>query len=314
MQDRATVLARYSGALDKLVVKLEEDYYVLAAVLYGSLARGEPWEKSDIDLFIVVRDGRESRARPYIWLTEDGIDIFAEVFPRSRFRQALEGALQGSILHSIRSQCRLLFGKDPSIETWLTESSHVGERDQDYQLLHTFAGIPYLLDKVEKWLYAKHDVPYSFLWLMHVVNELAWVEVVLHAEAPGREALDQALAYNPDFFTAVYLDVVGGPKTEEAIVGALQRIDGYLLARADRIFGPILSFLAEAEDPRTCTELDAHFRKKVQGQSLAGVCDWLAEHGSIERLTSPVRLTRKSLVELDEPAYYYDTDDVSNWE
>ena len=115
METREETKQRYWAALDKLTAKLEADYYVLAAVLYGSLARGEPWEKSDIDLMIIVRDDPQNRTRDHVWLTEDGIDIFAEVFPRNAFKRALEGTLQGSVLHSIRSQFKLLFTKDNRI-------------------------------------------------------------------------------------------------------------------------------------------------------------------------------------------------------
>ena len=57
LQSKREVQERYQAALDSLVTKLKQDYYVLAAVLYGSLARGEAWEKSDIDLTIIQRDG-----------------------------------------------------------------------------------------------------------------------------------------------------------------------------------------------------------------------------------------------------------------
>ena len=115
METREQTLQRYWTALDKLTEKLEADFYVLAVVLYGSLARGEPWEKSDIDLMIIVRDDAQNRFRNHVWLDADGINVFAEVFPRNDFKRSLEGTLQGSILHSIHSQFKLLFTKDDSI-------------------------------------------------------------------------------------------------------------------------------------------------------------------------------------------------------
>jgi hypothetical protein len=57
--------------------------------------------------------------------------------------------------------------------------------------------------------------------------------VVLGGEAPGREALDQALKLNPAFFQAVYLDLIDGPKTEPVIADALKQLDDYLVERAD---------------------------------------------------------------------------------
>lgn len=310
----ADVQARFQAALDALVTKLEADYYVLAAIVYGSLARGEAWVKSDIDLEIIVRDGTlRGRGHPsHYWLSEDGINISADVIPRSEFKRYLDGALQGSLVHSVRSQSRLLFSKDESIAAWLRESDRIGARDQDYQLLRVASSVPYYLAKAEKWFYVKNDVDYSFVWIMYTVNKLAQVEVVLHGEAPSREVIHQALQYNPDFFTAVYTDLINGPKDGGAVQEALEKIDAYLRARVERLYKPLLDYLAEADGPRAVSEINAHFRKKVGRGDLLEVCEWLVHQGVIEKVASPVRLTRKSLVTLEEPAYHYD--DLSDWE
>ena len=165
------VQERYQAALDALVAKLEQDYYVLAAVLYGSLARGDAWTKSDIDLDIIVRDGTVRGTHPpHFWLTEDGINISAEVVPRSGFKRHMDGSLQGSIAHSVRAHSKLLFSKDESIVTWLKESDRIGARDQEYQLLRVASTVPYYLAKAEKWFTVKNDVHYSFVWILYTVN------------------------------------------------------------------------------------------------------------------------------------------------
>jgi hypothetical protein len=159
----------------------------------------------------------------------------------------------------------------------------------------------------------KKDLNYSFLWLLNVVNDLARVEVVLNSEAPGREVIHQALKYNPSFFNAVYTDLINGPKGEQAIQQALDMIDAYLEERAGRLFKPVLDYLAEADGIRTASELNAYFRKKVQMGDLVWVYKWLAQKGIIEKVASPIRLTKKSQVALEEPAYYYDAD-ILDWD
>ncbi len=313
MQEQAQVRERYQAALNTLVERLEQDYYVLAAVLYGSMARGEAWERSDIDMVIILRDGQERENRE-LWIVEDDINISAYLVSRNRFKRELEGALQGSFLHSVRSQHKLLFSKDESIVQWIKESEQIGAHDQEMMLLRTAAEIPYTLDKAHKWFSVKHDLNYALLWILYTVNTLARVEVVLNGVAPGREALDQALKYNPEFFQAVYIDLINGPKTKETIGGALKQIDGYIAERADRLFKPVLDYLAQANGPCTAAEMNAYFRKKIQAGYLAGVFEWLWRNGRIQKLSSPVHLTRKSTVTLDEPSYYYDNEDVSDWE
>jgi len=303
---------RYQAALDSLVTKLKEDYYVLAAVLYGSLARGDAWEKSDIDITIIQRDGLK-RENQYYWLVEDGINISASVVSRSRFKRIMEGALQGSFHHSVRSQSKLLFTKDESIKAWFEETDHIGDRDQEFQLLRAGANVPPNLHKAEKWFYARNDLNYSFLWLLYAVNELARVEVILNGKAPGREVIHQALKYNPSFFKAVYTDLINGQKDKQAIQQALDMTNAYLEERAERLFKPVLDYLAEADGVRTATELNAYFRKKVQMGELFWVYEWLAEKGIIEKVAAQTRLTKKSQVALEEPAYYYDAD-IPDWD
>jgi len=140
------------------------------------------------------------------------------------------------------------------------------------------------------------------------------VEVVQNGEAPGREALDQALRFNPAFFRAVYIDLINGPKTNERLAEVLGRINAYLEERTQILFGPVLEYLSEADGLCTGAEMNAFFKKKVQSESLDGVYEWLARKGIIQKLASPVHLTRKSQVTLDEPAYYYDKLDLADWE
>jgi len=313
IHDSKAVKERFQAAIDRLATRLEEDFYVLAAVIYGSVARGEPWERSDIDLIIITRDGLDRESRN-IWLVEDDLNVTAEVVTRSRFKRDLESALQGSIFHSIRSQFRLLFSKDDSIAAWLSEPAQIGNYDQQLQLLRTATELFWTLDKAEKWFYVKRDLDYSLVWILYAVNTLARVEVVLNGEVPGREALDQALRFNPGFFKAVYTDLIHGPKSTEHLAEVLTMINTYLEERTQLLCGPVLEYLSQANGLCTAAEMNAFFKKKVQAENLGGVYEWLARRGIIQKLASPIHLTRKSQVTLDEPAYYYDQVDLADWE
>jgi hypothetical protein len=276
------------------------------------MARGEAWEKSDIDLMIIMSDG-EDRGPTSRWLTEDGVNISAYITTRAKFKRGMESVLQGSVEHSIHTQSVLLFSVDETIERWFEGIEPMGERDQELQLLKTAVCVTPNLDKAEKWFYVKRDLRYSFVWTLYAVNQLARVEVVLNGEIPGREVIHQALQLNPTFFNAVYTDLIDGPKDGAAIQGALDAIKAYLGERAERLYAPVLDYLSEAEGLRTASELEAHFRKKLGSADLLWACEWLTRQGILEKASSPVRLTRRSQVALEEPAFYYDGD-PSDWE
>jgi len=155
----------------------------------------------------------------------------------------------------------------------------------------------------------KHDLDYSCLWILYCVNGLAKIETLLHNEPVAREVIHQALRHNPTFFHAVYTDLLHGKKDAATVESALRRINDYMDMHVFTIFRPILQFLAEEGGIRSTTDLDAYFAPRVQADSLLLAYEWLADRGVIRKVSSPVLLTEKSRVFLDEAAYYYDGGD-----
>jgi len=300
----------YQAALASFVEKVQQDRYVVAAILYGSLAYDDVWEKSDIDIVLVGRDDKPYREYAIV---EHGIVFHVNYEPRRSFKAVIERELQGTITHSIMTKSTLLFSTDDRItEYYQNVQRHVGEQDRSYQLLNATAQVLPVLTKAEKWLYVKKDVLYSYLWLMRSIEALARIEVLLHGDVASREVIQQALAYNPDFFTAVYSNLAQQPKDEEVIAQAIQRITTYIEEKIDILFAPILDYLVEEGGVRSTTEIYEHLHKKVQaaGADLLGIaCEWLARKNIIQQVTMPVRLTEKSHITLDEAAYYYDGED-----
>jgi RNA polymerase sigma factor (sigma-70 family) len=300
----ADTIRLFNEALAAFVGKLKQDHNILAAILYGSLSHDTVWEKSDIDILLVGRE--EKKPVKDFYLVENGINIHATLLPRGKFKERLEGSLQSSFFHSAFSKSTLLYSTDPTLEEYYHDVQRVGARDRDVQLLREGSPVLYTLAKAEKWFHVKKDLTYSFLWVMYSVTYLAKIETLLHGEVTGREVVHQALKHNPRFFRAVYTDLVHGPKDAAAIGCALTRINDYLGEKIPVVFKPILDYLREEGGIRSTTEMDEHFKKRAQIHSLAMAYEWLADKGVIQKVPSPIRLTEKSRVTLEEAAYYYD--------
>ncbi len=297
----------YEEALESFVAKVKQDRYVIAAILYGSLAYDDVWEKSDIDIMLI---GREDKIpERYYSLVEHGINIHVHMGPRSDFKALIERSLQGSLMHSILERSTLLFSSDETINEYYHNLHHVGSRDRDYQLLKVASYVVPMLTKSEKWLFVKKDPAYSFLWLMFLMDGLATIEVLFHNDVAGREVIKQALAYNPTFFNAVYADLVHQPKDDATMRRAIGKVNDYLDEKIYILFKPILTYLAEAGGVRSTTELNEHLRRKMQIEGDSAY-EWLADKGVIRKVSTPVRLTEKSRITLEEAAYYYDGGDI----
>ena len=297
-------VALFNEALESFTAKVKQDRYVIAAILYGSLSHDTVWRKSDIDIMLVGRDEKVTRD---FALVENGVNIHATLLPRSKFKQAIEGSLQGSFTHSWFALSTLLFTTDDSIRAYYDDVRRVGARDRQMRLLSAAGGALTALAKAEKWFITRKDLAYSFLWIMYTIRYLAEIEVLLHGELTSREVIPHALKLNPAFFNQVYYDLIHQQKDEATIQGALDLINVYIDDKVELLCGPVLEYLSQEGGVRTATELDDYFGKQVQESwSINVICEWLADKEIIQKVPSPLRLTHKSQVTVDEAAYYYD--------
>jgi RNA polymerase sigma factor (sigma-70 family) len=299
----AETVKLFNEALESFVSKVKQDRNIIAAILFGSLSHDTVWAKSDIDIMLVGRDEKTTRC---LSLVENGVNIHATLTPRSKFKQSLERSLQGDMMHSSFALSTLLFTTDDTIRAYYTDAKHIGARDAQLRLMVAGQSALYTLAKAEKWLYTRKDAAYSFLWLMYTVNVLAQIEVLQHGELTSREVIPQALKINPAFFNKVYTELVNARKDEAIMQRAIDLVNAYLEARIHTLFGPVLDYLRDEAGARAASEIDEYFHKQAQTDSLSGIYEWLAFKGVLQKLPSPLRLTNKSLITVDEAAYYYD--------
>ncbi|MDE0638382.1 MAG: hypothetical protein OXI43_21275 [Candidatus Poribacteria bacterium] len=307
MKSQDAVEQQYYEAVDSLVEKVQEDPYILAAIVAGSFSHAQVWERSDLDVEIIGKDGIRP-TQSFFSLVENGVNIHAGLSPRSSFKRSIESAQQGSFMHSYFSHSTLLFSRDDSIKEWYDKNASrdsIGERDKQLQVLNVIAETLPALIYAEKQFYVNNDLITSFLSLLSVVQGLARIEVLLNNQVPAREVIQPALDYNPDFFNHVYTDLINCEKNAAVIQEALDAINAYIDER-QFIFQPILDYLAEQKGPRTNSEMNSHFHSKFRDASVDVICQWLTWKGIIKQVSVPMKLTVKSQIAVEEPAYYYD--------
>jgi predicted nucleotidyltransferase len=297
---------RFSQALDALIEQVKRDRSVLAAILCGSLSHDTVWEKSDIDLLLVTIDDRKT-GKDALSLYADGINVHAFLMPRTEFRRTVEGSIRNSFAHSLIAKGRLLYTHDESIAGLCSELQVIGERDIRIQLLAASAGTLPAIYKAHKWLITRKDLDYTALWILHAANGLAKIEVLSARLLVDREALPQALKLNPAFFKTIYVDLLNNKKTPHTVNAALGAIDDYMAKRAEVLFEPLIDHLREIGEVRSATELEDYFKRNFGIEGVTGACEYLADQGLIGKAPLPVRLTKKSNIDVEELAFFYAT-------
>ncbi len=294
---------KYAAALDALVAQIKEDRSILAAILCGSLSHDTVWERSDIDLVLVTIDDRKVQSGS-LALYGDGVNVHANLIPRTEFRRAIEGSMRNSFIHSLLTKGRLLYTHDPTIADLCATLSSIGARDTEVQLLRAATSALPSIDKAHKWFVTRGDLDYTALWILYAATPLARIEVIGRRLLADREVIPQALALNPDVFNVIYVDLLNTKKTRKAVQDALDAVDRYIADREASLFATVIDYLREAGEARSATDIDAHFTRNLDVPCVIAACEYLADRGIVGKVSAPVHLTKKSHVQVQELAFY----------
>ena len=301
---------QFTAALDALVEQIKQDRSVLAAILCGSLSHDTVWARSDIDLVLVTIDDSKV-ASSHAALYADGVNVHAFLIPRTQFRKTVEGSVHNSFMHSLLAKGRLLYTHDDTIAGLCARLHEIGARDTGLQLLRAATGALPAIDKAHKWFVTRGDLDYTALWILYAATSLAQMEVIGARLLADREVIPQAMTLNPAFFKTVYSDLLNAKKTRAGVQAALDAVDAYVAERAASIFGPVLDYLREAGEARSCTEIEDYFRRHFDVGGVTTACEYLANQGIIGKAATASHLTKKSRVEVQELAFFMGSPAVS---
>ncbi|HLJ94958.1 MAG TPA: hypothetical protein VKU02_17415 [Gemmataceae bacterium] len=295
---------QFTVALDALVEQVKEDRSILAAILCGSLSHDTVWAKSDIDLVLVTID--DKKVGPADWaLYADGINVHAFLLPRVQFRKIVEGSLRNSFMHSLLAKGRLLYTHDPTLADLCTQLHDIGARDAQVQLLRAATNAIPAINKAHKWFVTRADLDYTALWILYAATPLAQIEVIGARLLVDREVILQALRLNPPFFKMIYADLLNAKKTQKSVQAALHAVDRYLAERAATLFRPVFDYLHEVGEARSCSEIESHFKRNFDVCGVTTACEYLADEGLLGKASTPVQLTKKSNLTVQELAFFY---------
>lgn len=307
MVEDKSVRNKFKNALSSFIEEVKQDDNITAALLFGSLAKGIVWRKSDIDLVLIAKDERI----PYkeYWLMDNEINLQVSVFTRNQFIRHQQGALQGSAVHHVLTTSRVLFSKDETIEEFIESMKTVGKRDFELQMLLIIGQVIDDLQKAEKYLTVIEDVAQSYLFIARLLDRLASIVVMLNDTIPGREAVEQAMEFEPALFKNIFTNVILETTDKARVEKIIAAIREYLKKQTQVIFKPILDYLREEGTFRSATDIARHLNDRRANDwwyiLVLGLGDWLVAQGYLQRVPSPVRLTSRSRREVNELGFFY---------
>lgn len=313
-EDDAAKVARFEAALTQFIERIEEDRYVLAVVLVGSLSTETIWRRESLGVWIIEADGVSRRLpsdgkdeRVFRILVENGINIHAEVIPRARFKQMVEGASRTAFSCNFFARRKIVYSKDASIESWFKKADAIATKDQERELLTFSTWTIHALRQARKRLDIKGDLELASLETLEAAHSVAHTEIIRQGQVWEQEVIYRAMEKDPALFQTIYLDVLAKRKNRRVLSTALDAIDGYLDKHYRAHLRPLLDYLKKQNRVVPLSEISDQFAfSQIHPGHLESACEWLERKGLVQKLSAPFKLTKRSLERVEEPAYLLD--------
>ncbi|MCA9173809.1 MAG: hypothetical protein KDB14_04915 [Planctomycetales bacterium] len=303
---------RYGAALAQFLERVAEDRYVLAVVLVGSLSRETIWRRESIGVWVIEADGVSRRLRSdgaderlFRTLVENGVNIHAELIPRSRFKQMVEGSSRTAFSCNFFETREIVYSRDPSIDGWFKQANTVAVKDKERELLMFSTWTFYALREARKLLEQRGDIDLAQQQILSAAHSIGYTEVIRAGEICEDVVIYRARQLAPELFQAIYDEVLAKRKSRKTLRAALDAIDDYLRQHYAEHLRPLLSYLKKQDRVVPLSEIGDHFAfTQVYPWHLESACEWLEREGQLQKLSAPFKLTKRSHESAEEPAYY----------
>src|SRR5436190_18496768 len=224
--DHAKV-ARFEDALNQFTARIAEDRYVLAVVLVGSLSTETIWSRETLGLWIIEAKGVSRRLpsdgqdeRVFRILVENGINVHAEVIPRSRFKKMVEGASRTAFSCNFFAVRQVVYSKDPSIDAWFKRADRVATKDRERELLTFSTWTIHAHRHARKRLDVKGDLELAAQEIVGAAHSVAHTEIIRQGKVWEQDVIYRAIDGDPDLFRTIYLDVLAKRKNRRVLSAA----------------------------------------------------------------------------------------------
>ncbi|MCL2209602.1 MAG: nucleotidyltransferase domain-containing protein [Treponema sp.] len=290
---------RYERALESFSEKLKTDPNVTAIIVYGSMARNDVWEKSDIDVYVLVRDVKLSQTG--FCIEEDGIFFNVEVYKEFDYCRHLERDKGNPWFFSIHSTIRLVYCVNESLKEFLTETAKMGSGDRALTFFNNAAWLIGDMEKIEQWLW-KGNLPYAQGLIFNAAHSYANMLLILNNKPPHRDAIIRVMEFAPELMEPVFLKPMRGEMKRSDMENTIGIFQKFLEDNIELLKQPVEDYMSDGQI-RTVTALVKHFN--WDSHAIYHIFEFLAEKEVVCRTGEPAKITLKSRKTVEEAAYIY---------
>lgn len=238
-------IVQYQRAFNSLIERLKSNNAVLAAMVFGSVVTGDLWDKSDIDLFVMV-DEKMNGIRN-IYTEEKGVPVHIKLMSKNRFMQFYEEDLRGGFMHRIFASSRLVFSKDSDITSRYDSGRYYPDIDRERWSMVYLGNMLKSIGVCRKYLY-NNGIYTAYSSSVKAAEEFAKLYVNSAGYMISKDAMTMAMNLNDKFKNCVDELFFNKEDTIKAIEKLLAFVEENIDSNLKNITGILLDYMREKDE------------------------------------------------------------------
>ncbi|WP_139375968.1 nucleotidyltransferase domain-containing protein [Clostridium oryzae] len=232
-------ILQYQKAFNNIVEKLKNNEDILAVLVFGSMVTGDLWKESDIDLFVVVKNGPDTVEN--IYTEEKGIPLHLKFLNKQAFTDMYENNAGGGFIHRVLASSRLVFSKDIDITSTYNSGRYYQDFDRERWNIVYFSRLLNNIDLCKKYLSSGREYT-AYIFSMMCIDDYSRLYVNYSGHMISRDALSVALNLNDTL--KIYVDKFLLDK-DETVENRINGLLDYINQEIDDNIKTITGFLIE---------------------------------------------------------------------
>lgn len=238
-------IVQYQRAFNSLIERLKSNDNVLAAMVFGSVVTGDLWDKSDIDLFVMVEE--KITGIRNIYTEEKGVPVHIKLMSKSRFMQFYEEDLRGGFMHRIFASSRLVFSKDSDITNRYDSGRYYPDVDRERWSMVYLGNMLKSIGVCRKYL-CNNGIYTAYSSAVKAAEEFAKLYVNSAGYMISKDAMTMAMNLNDKFKNCVDELFFNKEDTIESIEKLLAFVEGNIDSNLKNITGILLDYMREKDE------------------------------------------------------------------
>lgn len=217
-------IKNYQKACEKLLITLKNNKKVLTVFAFGSIVNGDLWEESDIDVFVVYKDGFDEIRDVYSEIND--IPVHMKILKKEVFLELYKNNGKKGIIRNLLVSSKIIFSRDDDIDNIYNRAKYTLDKHIELNNL-VYLGMLIKDLRVSKKFFYNNSLFTSYEVIIRALGNFSKLYLNLNGYKVSKDAVKMAMNLN-NVFEAIVKNLFSSEDIKENVEQTIQYMEDFL--------------------------------------------------------------------------------------